>query len=160
MGADPRNGLAATEWQHARKNCRRPNAPVLGPEACGVFGTEESCKPNSAAAESGLLYSKGVLLGRSYSLSGRRALEECSDFRVLERPSRSGYSRAGEVVDRTRLMAEEFSNSMEDFWVQEANIFFATEPSSADLKMKRANEYATPTHNPRTAKAHSVSFAV
>jgi len=59
VGADPRNGLAATKWQHARKNCRRPRAPVLGPEARRVRGTEESRWPNSAGAETGLLYSKG-----------------------------------------------------------------------------------------------------
>jgi len=47
-----------------------------------------------------------------------------------------------------------------DFFAQEANTLFATKPSSADLKMKRANEYATPTHNARTTKAYSVSFPV
>jgi hypothetical protein len=49
--------------------------PILGPEACRVFGTEESCNPNSAAAETALLYSKSVLLGQSDSVSNRRALE-------------------------------------------------------------------------------------
>jgi len=48
-----------------------------------------------------------------------------------------------------------------DFWAQEANTLFATKPSSADdLKIKRANEYATPTHNARTTKGYSVSFPV
>jgi hypothetical protein len=47
-----------------------------------------------------------------------------------------------------------------DLWAQEANIFSATKASSADLKMKRANEYATPTHNARTTKAYSESFPV
>jgi hypothetical protein len=44
-----------------------------------------------------------------------------------------------------------------DFCAQE---LFATKPSSAGLKMKRANEYATPTHNARTTKEYSVSFPV
>jgi hypothetical protein len=109
MGTDPRDGLATAEWRHARTNCRRPSAPVLGPEARGVFGTEGSRNPNSASDEAGLLYSKGVLLGRSDFVSGQRALEGCSDFYVLEWPSRSDYSRAGEVMDRTALMAEEFA---------------------------------------------------
>ena len=47
-----------------------------------------------------------------------------------------------------------------DFWVQEAKRLFATKLVSAGLKMKRANEYATPTHNARTTKAYSVSFPV
>jgi len=47
-----------------------------------------------------------------------------------------------------------------DFRAWEANTLFATKPSSADLKMNRANEYATPTHNARTTKAYSVSFPV
>ena len=94
MGADPRHGLAAAKWQHARKNCRRPRTSVLGPEACRVFGTEESYKPNSAAAETGLLYSKRVLLGRSDSVSGGRALERCSGFCVLEWSSCEDDSRA------------------------------------------------------------------
>jgi len=47
-----------------------------------------------------------------------------------------------------------------DSWAQKANTLFETKPSSADLKMKRANEYATPTHNARTTKAYSVSFPV
>jgi hypothetical protein len=47
-----------------------------------------------------------------------------------------------------------------DLWAQEAKTLFATKPSSADLKMKRANEYATPTHKARTTKAYSVSLPV
>jgi hypothetical protein len=47
-----------------------------------------------------------------------------------------------------------------ELWMQEANTLFATKPSSEDLKMKRANEYATPTHSARTTKAYSVSFPV
>ena len=47
-----------------------------------------------------------------------------------------------------------------DFLAQEANKLFATKPSSADLKMKRANEYATPTHNASTTKTYSVSLPV
>jgi hypothetical protein len=94
VGADPRNGLATTEWQHAGENCRWPHAPVLGPEACRVFGTEESCRPNSAAAETGLLYSKRVLLGRSDSVSSRLALERCHGFYVLERPGSSNHSQS------------------------------------------------------------------
>jgi hypothetical protein len=47
-----------------------------------------------------------------------------------------------------------------DFWMQEAKTLFAAKPSGADLKMKRANECATPTHNARTTKAYSVSFPV
>jgi len=47
-----------------------------------------------------------------------------------------------------------------DFWAQEAKTLFATKPSSADLKMKRANEYANPTHSAITTKAYSVSFPV
>ena len=44
--------------------------------------------------------------------------------------------------------------------MQEASKLFATRPSSADLKMKRANEYAAPTHNASTTKAYSVSLPV
>jgi len=55
-----------------------------------------------------------------------------------------------------KLNAEE----SKDFWTQAANTLFATKPSSADLKMKRANEYATPTHNARTTNAYSLSFPV
>jgi hypothetical protein len=47
-----------------------------------------------------------------------------------------------------------------DFWAKEAKILFAAKPSSADLKMNRANEYANPTHNARTTNAYSVSFPV
>jgi len=47
-----------------------------------------------------------------------------------------------------------------DFSAQEAKALFATKPKSPALKMKRANEYATPTHNARTTKAYSVSFPV
>jgi len=36
--------------------------PILGPEACRVFGTDESCNPNSAAAETGLLDSNKAIL--------------------------------------------------------------------------------------------------
>jgi hypothetical protein len=94
MGADPRNGLAATKWQHARENYRRPGAPVLGPEARRVRGTEESRRPNSAGAKTGLLYSKRVLLGRSDFVSGRRALAGCSGFCVLERSGSSHRSQS------------------------------------------------------------------
>ena len=44
--------------------------------------------------------------------------------------------------------------------MQEAKTLFATKPSSPDLKVKRANEYATPTLNARITKAYSVSFPV
>jgi hypothetical protein len=47
-----------------------------------------------------------------------------------------------------------------NFWAQEVNTLFATKPSTADLKMRRAKEYATPTHNARMTKAYSVSFPV
>jgi hypothetical protein len=47
-----------------------------------------------------------------------------------------------------------------DLWAQEVNTLFTTKRSSADLKMKRANEYAAPTHKARTTKAYSVSFPV
>jgi hypothetical protein len=47
-----------------------------------------------------------------------------------------------------------------DFWAQGAKRVFPIEPSRADLKMKRTNEYATPTHNASTTKAYSVSFPV
>jgi len=53
----------------------------LGPEACRVFGTEESCNPNSATAETGWPYSEGrVLRGRSDSVSSRRAWKDASGF--------------------------------------------------------------------------------
>ncbi len=94
VGADPRDGLAATEWQHARTNCRRPRAPVLGPEACRVRGTEGSRNPNSPSDEARLLRSKRVLLGRSDSVSSRHALEGCSGFCVLERPGSSHRSES------------------------------------------------------------------
>jgi hypothetical protein len=94
MGADPRNGLAATEWQHARKNCRRPRTPVLGPQAPRVRGTKESRNPNSPSAEAGLLRSKRVLLGRSDSVSSRRTLERCSGFLLLERSGSSHRSES------------------------------------------------------------------
>ena len=93
MGADPRDGLATAEWEHARTNCRRPSAPVLGPEARRVFGTEGSCNPNSASDQAGLLYSKRVLLGRSDFVSGGRALEGCSASCVLERSGSSNCSQ-------------------------------------------------------------------
>jgi len=47
-----------------------------------------------------------------------------------------------------------------DFWAKDANTLFATKPSGADLKMNRANEYATPTHNASRTKAYSVSLPV
>jgi hypothetical protein len=43
---------------------------------------------------------------------------------------------------------------------QEAETPFVTKLSSEDLKMYRANEYDTPTHNARTTSAYSVSFPV
>ena len=103
MGAHPGDGLATAEWQHARTNCRRPSAPVLGPEACRVFGTEGSCKPNSAAAETGLLHSKMVLLGRSDSVSSRHTLERWSDFFVLEWSCGEGHSAARRQTIRITL---------------------------------------------------------
>ena len=45
-------------------------------------------------------------------------------------------------------------------WAQEAETPFVTKLSSVDLKMYRANEYDTPTHNARTTSAYSVSFPV
>ena len=48
----------------------------------------------------------------------------------------------------------------ENVWAQEANTVFATKPSSADLKMRRANKYATPTHNARITNVYSVSLPV
>src|SRR5260370_8295056 len=65
-----------------------------------------------------------------------------------------------------RLVASKISKGKlygaekKDFWAQEANTLFATKSSSTDLKMNRANEYATPTHSARTTKAYSVSFPV
>jgi hypothetical protein len=47
-----------------------------------------------------------------------------------------------------------------DLCTEEANTLFATKLSSPDLKIKRANEYATPTHNARITNAYSVSFPV
>jgi len=47
-----------------------------------------------------------------------------------------------------------------DFRAQEANTPFETKLTGADLKMKRAAEYATPTDNARMTKAYSVSFPV
>ena len=47
-----------------------------------------------------------------------------------------------------------------DVWGKEAKRFFAIKPRSADLKMNRANEYATPTHNARRTRVYSVSFPV
>src|SRR6267142_4879919 len=69
------------------------SAPVLGPEARRVFGTEGSCNPNSASDQAGLLYSKRVLLGRSDFVSGGRALEGCSGSCVLERSGSSNCSQ-------------------------------------------------------------------
>jgi hypothetical protein len=94
MGTDPRDGLATAEWEHARTNCRRPSAPVLGPKARRVFGTEGSRNPNTASDEAGLLYSKRVLLGRSDSVSGWRALEGYFGFCVLERSRSSNRSES------------------------------------------------------------------
>jgi len=47
-----------------------------------------------------------------------------------------------------------------DFRTQRAKTLFAAKPSAADVKMKRANEYATPTHSARTTRPYSVSFPV
>ena len=47
-----------------------------------------------------------------------------------------------------------------DFWIKEEKTLFKTKPSSADLKMNLANEYATPTHNAITTRPYSVSFPV
>jgi len=47
-----------------------------------------------------------------------------------------------------------------DFCAQEAKTLLATKPSSGNFMTKRANEYATPTHNARITKVYSVSFPV
>jgi len=47
-----------------------------------------------------------------------------------------------------------------DFRTQRTKTLFAAKPSDADLKMKRTNEYATPTHSARTTRPYSVSFPV
>ena len=47
-----------------------------------------------------------------------------------------------------------------EFLTQEAKTLFARNQSCADLKMKCANEYATPTHNARMTNVYSVSFPV
>jgi len=94
MGADLCNGLAATEWQRARTNRRRPRTPVLGPEARRVRRTEGSRNLDSASAEAQLLHSKWVLLGRSHAVSRRRALERYPGFYVLERSGSSNHSES------------------------------------------------------------------
>jgi hypothetical protein len=47
-----------------------------------------------------------------------------------------------------------------DFCVQVVKTLFARKPSSPDVKVKRANEYATPMHSARITKVYSVSFPV
>jgi hypothetical protein len=48
----------------------------------------------------------------------------------------------------------------ESFWAPVEKTLVATKPSREHLNMKRANEYATPTHNARRTKVYSVSFPV
>jgi hypothetical protein len=115
VGADPGNGLAAAEWPHARTNCGRPSAPVLGSEACRVFGTERSRNANSASDEAALLYSKRVLLGRSDFVSSRRALEGCSGFCVLERSGSSNRPESRELLERTTLINRSPPNRSSEF---------------------------------------------
>ena len=103
VGTDPPNGLATTEWQHARTNPGRPSTSVLGSEARRVRGIEGPRKPNSSSAEAGLLRSKRVLLGRSDFVSSRYALERCCSFFVLEWSCCEGHSVARDKTPRISL---------------------------------------------------------
>ena len=68
--------------------------------------------------------------------------------------------RGGELVASRKAEAKLHGMNGNDFCRQEATTFFATRPSSVDLKMKRANEYDTPTDSAIRTNPYSVSLPV
>jgi len=71
MGADPRDGLATAEWQHARTNPGRPVRQFWDPKHV-VSAELRSSNPNSTSNETGLLRSKRFYWTKRFCSSGTR----------------------------------------------------------------------------------------
>ena len=69
-------------------------------------------------------------------------------------------ARAGGLIVLKSREVKLRSVDRKDIWTEDVETILAIHRARGHLMMKRANEYAAPTHNARTIKANSVSFPV